>query len=491
METGIYVRVSTEEQAQEGYSIRAQQEKLKDYARIKEWSIYKIYADEGISGKNIKDRPAINELINDVKNNKIKNVVVFKIDRLTRNTVDLIQLVDLFNKYDCRFNSLMESIDTQTASGRMFLKIIGTFAEFERENIAERVQVGFERRAREGYSTCSAISSYGYDRENGERVQTINEKEAKIVKEIYDMFVNQNLSVTGIAKNLNLRKIPSKRGKYWCTTTVRDVLTNANYIGMVRYAVNEEKRNFETEGKHIPIISTELFEEAQRLLKKVQKISFTKKPREETYYCGFLYCGKCGKKLASHTNKRTKADGSSYLKIDYYCPCNYLKVCDEPSINHNKVEKAFVEYINNIEDFKLNNDFQIEEQENKRKEYLQNKHTYELQLNTLEKKQKEIMNLYVKGDIDFENYRSMKELIDIDKNKIIEELEKINAELNKKIVIQKEDIILNLRENWELLNNVEKRQFLYKFINKIVIVNEKKAKQYFTKILDVEFNNMI
>lgn len=491
METGIYVRVSTEEQAQEGYSIRAQQEKLKDYAKIKEWSIYKIYADEGISGKNIKDRPAINELINDVKNNKIKNVVVFKIDRLTRNTVDLIQLVDLFNKYDCRFNSLMESIDTQTASGRMFLKIIGTFAEFERENIAERVQIGFERRAKEGYSTCSFTPSYGYNREKGEKIQTVNEEEAKIVKEIFDMFVNQNISITCIAKKLNLRRVPSKKGKYWCSTTVRDVLINTNYIGMVRYGLNEKKRHFEIEGKHTPIISTELFEQAQRLLKRVQKINYTKKPREETYFCGFLYCGKCGKKMTSHTNIRVRANGSKYLKIDYRCVQNYLKICDEPSIAHNKVEKAFTEYIKNIEDFLLDNDFQIQEQEKEKEEYLQNKHTYELQFNSLDKKQKEIMNLYVKGDIDFDNYKNMKKLIDVDKNEILAEITKINEELEKKVNIKREDIIINLRENWELLNNVEKRQFLYKFVNRIFIINEKKGNQYFAKVLDVEFNDML
>ena len=151
METAIYCRVSTEEQAQEGFSIRAQEQKLKDLARIKDWSIYKIYMDEGISGKNLTERPAMQEMITDIENGAVKNVLVFKIDRLTRSTADLIYLIDLFGKYDCAFNSLTESIDTQTASGRMFLKIIGIFAEFERENIIERTKVGIERKVREGY----------------------------------------------------------------------------------------------------------------------------------------------------------------------------------------------------------------------------------------------------------------------------------------------------------------------------------------------------
>lgn len=152
METGIYIRVSTEEQVQEGFSIRGQEEKLRDYVRIKDWSLFDLYIDEGISGKNIKDRPAVNRLIEDVKAGRVKNVLVYKIDRLTRSTSDLVFLVDLFNKYSCAFNSLMESIDTQTPSGRMFIKIIGIFAEFERENIIERVKMGRDRKVKEGYS---------------------------------------------------------------------------------------------------------------------------------------------------------------------------------------------------------------------------------------------------------------------------------------------------------------------------------------------------
>ncbi|MCL1873157.1 MAG: recombinase family protein, partial [Clostridiales bacterium] len=116
MNTAIYVRVSTEEQVKEGYSIRAQIDKLKDYIRIKDWKFYKVYADEGISGKNITERPAINELIADVKAGHVNNVLVYKIDRLTRNTRDLIDLTMIFKDNHCSFNSLMESIDTHTAS---------------------------------------------------------------------------------------------------------------------------------------------------------------------------------------------------------------------------------------------------------------------------------------------------------------------------------------------------------------------------------------
>jgi len=113
MKTAVYVRVSTDEQAKEGFSTKAQIEKLKNYIQIKDWEFYKVYADEGISGKNITDRPAINELLEDINSGLVNNVLVYKIDRLTRNEKDLIDLMDIFREHNCAFNSLMES-DTRT-----------------------------------------------------------------------------------------------------------------------------------------------------------------------------------------------------------------------------------------------------------------------------------------------------------------------------------------------------------------------------------------
>ena len=309
MKTAIYVRVSTEEQAKEGYSIRAQIDKLKSYIQIKDWSFYKVYADEGISGKNITDRPAINELIADIKAGRVDNVLVYKIDRLTRSTRDLIDLTELFKAHECTFNSLMESIDTQTASGRMFLKIIGIFAEFERENIIERITLACEKKVKEGYTLSSFMTSYGYDRAKGEKVQTINPAEAAIVREIYAMYVEGNMSLNTIAQNLNHRGIKSKQGGVWSHATVRAVLRNPNYIGKVRYAMEDKKRYFEAEGKHEAIISEERYYEAQSKMGKIQKKSQTKRPKADHYFSGTIYCGVCGAKLMTHGEYKTTASG--------------------------------------------------------------------------------------------------------------------------------------------------------------------------------------
>ena len=182
MKTAGYCRVSTEEQAKEGFSIRAQEEKIRAYASVKDWLLVDMYIDEGISGKNVHERPGACRLIEDIKSGKVENVVVYKVDRLTRSTRDLLEFVDLFEKHHCAFNSISESIDTVSASGRMFLKIIGIFAEFERENLIERITLGFEKKASEGFTTSKGVSVYGYNRPYGTKVQTINEEEASIVE---------------------------------------------------------------------------------------------------------------------------------------------------------------------------------------------------------------------------------------------------------------------------------------------------------------------
>ena len=282
MSTGIYVRVSTEEQVQEGYSIRAQAEKLKAYALVKDWDIYNIYSDEGISGKNIVERPAVNRLIDDIKNRKVNNVLVFKVDRLTRSTKNLIELVELFDLYKCSFNSLTESIDTDTPSGRMFLKIIGIFAEFERENLVSRLKLGFERKVKEGYTLANHSISYGYQKKKGEKVQTVVPAEAHVVKEIFEMYVKKNYSMNAIARELNERKIATKRGAIrWDITSIRLLLTNPTYIGKVRYAITDESRYFEVDGYHEPIIPGELFNLAQEKLQAMPRLSKTKRAKED------------------------------------------------------------------------------------------------------------------------------------------------------------------------------------------------------------------
>ena len=487
MKTAIYVRVSTEEQAQEGYSIRAQEQKLKDYARIREWSIYNIYIDEGISGKNITERPAINSMIEDIESGHVNNVLVFKIDRLTRSTGDLAYLIDLFSQYDCAFNSLMESIDTQTASGRMFIKIIGIFAEFERENISERTKIGLERKAREGYSLGVVIPSYGYDRKIGQKIQTINEVEAEIVKEIFDMYVKQGKPITGIAKMLNMRKIPTKCGSLWRPTTVRDTLKNCNYIGKVRYAIDDKKRGFETKGLHEPIIETEVFEQAQQLLAKNRKITKTKKPLTANYYAGFLYCPDCGKKLNTHNQYNQMKDGNIKQRCSYVCEFAKCTDCTFRTVAQSKIERAFEEYMEKMPTLEPIEEIDIKQQQKqeKTKELLQ---AYTEKLNKLKSRENETLDLYIDGAIEFQEYRNMTTKIDKDKSEIQTEIDKLEIEEESPSSISIEDVVLEFRANWKFLKDEEKRHFLTRFVKRIEITATKPPNsQWVVAVKNVDF----
>jgi len=494
METGIYVRVSTEEQVKEGYSIRGQEQKLKDYARIKDWQIYDVYIDEGISGKNITARPAINRLIEDVKSGNVKNVLVFKIDRLTRSTSDLIYLIDLFNEHGCTFNSLMESIDTQTASGRMFLKIIGIFAEFERENISERIILGRERKVKEGYTLCSYIPSYGYDRPKGQKIQTINKGEAQIVYEIFDLYVNQGISMLEIAKRLNLRGVTTKQNSKWNSTGIKNVLKNNNYMGDVRHHYLDKDKSYTIKGQHELIIPTEMFKKAQHLLSKNRSITARREPKEENYFAGFLICAKCGYKMYPHNIYRKLADGTQHFLGNYGCGNIVAGACDASEMSMRKLEMAFKGYLSKFADFEQDNTIQLYEQEKKKKREENQKtiNSYKESLYQLESKAKEALDCYVTNVFTVDEYRKVKKRLDNDKQTINAELERLQID-TEEIADNSIEIAKNFQKNWDGLSNKEKRMFLMEFVERIVVENVKLGKGHQNKkvtIFDVVFKGV-
>lgn len=489
MNTAIYVRVSTEEQAKEGYSIRAQIDKLKSYIEIKDWSFYKVYADEGISGKNITDRPAMNELIADIKAGRVDNVLVYKIDRLTRNTRDLIDLTEIFKAHHCTFNSLMESIDTKTASGRMFLKIIGIFAEFERENIIERITLACEKKVKEGYTLGNFTTSYGYDRAIGEKVQTINPVEAEIVREIYAMYVDGNMSYNAIAQNLNHRNIKSKLGGVWGHASVRAVLTNPNYIGKVRYAMDDKERYFEAEGKHEAIISEELFYKAQSKMGKIQHKSHTKRPKADQYFSGTIYCGECGAKLLTHGEYKTTATGEKIINGGYRCPNRANGTCSNARFSHRKAESAFQEYMAGIPDITVTDETMLEEKSQQDSINGLIKEEYENAIVKIENKIKDVMSFYLKDRISFEEYETMMRTLASEKEEYTERLENIPTDPDEDIILTREEILTSFRENWTALTNAEKLQFLQDYIERITAVSRKETgqTQNMVKVLKVKF----
>ena len=218
---------------------------------------------------------------------------------------------------------MTESIDTSSPTGRMFIKIIGLFAEFERETIVERIKVGLERKVKEGYSLCSSTTSFGYERKKGQKVQKIDENESKVVKEIFLMYLNDT-SIREIVKSLNDRKIKTKKNCKWSYKTVKNILSNPNYIGKVRYGINT-KKYFEVKGYHDHIISNDVFFKVQ------QKLNTNLRTKMDAYYSNKLEC-LCQNKMYT---KRAYINNKCY--INYVCK---NAQCPIKSISHNFIDKV-------------------------------------------------------------------------------------------------------------------------------------------------------
>lgn len=478
MNTGLYIRVSTEDQAKEGFSIAAQKEKLIQYCQLKDWNIVGIYIDDGISGKNIKDRPQLNKIINEIKEKKINNILVYKLDRLTRSTKDLIELVDFFQEHNCSFNSLSEQIDTSSPTGRMFIKLLGIIAELERETIAQRISLGLEQKAKEG-NYINTFGIYGYDLIDGLLIS--NENEKIIVNEIYLKYLD-GWSSNRIAKELNLRKIPTKKSGYWRHNTIKRILMNSTYIGKVRYGTKEKSKFFEVDGKHKAIINSDLFYEVQKLIKKRKQIKSTNHTKNDIIFGEVLKCGLCNSRLYVHRDTRKK---SNKTYISYTCYSKRQGICNAKGISENLLERAFLEKLNNlnIEKYKIKHNYN-----NKDKEILNKIEQLKKEINNSNERIKRLQYLLIDNLIETKDYKLRNQELNNIINKSEKEIINLNKQLNKKILkddeIKKISDISNLIKNtWSLLPVEKKSDYIRKFIKEIKVINDNG-----NYLLDISYN---
>lgn len=232
----IYVRVSTEEQAKEGISIDAQIDRCTAYCKARGWTTYRVFTDAGFSAGSLK-RPALSELLKDAKEKRFNILLVYKIDRFSRNLKDLISILEDLKTININFTSVTEQIDTTTAMGEAFFQIIGVFAQLERGMVKERVEMAFDKKISSGESLNRAPLGYTY--KNNKLV--INESEAEKVKEIFEMWTS----------GINYKQISEKLGIP--VSTLYEIIKNPAYIGKIRY------RGELFNATHKPIISDELF----------------------------------------------------------------------------------------------------------------------------------------------------------------------------------------------------------------------------------------
>ena len=206
----LYSRVSTEMQV-DGYSLEAQKNCLKRFAEREEMTVVDAYEDAGKSGKSIEGRPAFKRMLSDIENGKnVDYVLVYKLSRFGRNAADILNSLALLQTYDVNLICIEEGIDSSQTSGKLLISVLSAVAEIERENILEQTMNGRREKARQGIWN-GGPAPYGYTINDG--VLQIDEEEAKIVKTIYEMYVNTKIGYTGIAKYLNLQGITKRPRK--------------------------------------------------------------------------------------------------------------------------------------------------------------------------------------------------------------------------------------------------------------------------------------
>lgn len=440
----IYIRVSTDYQAEEGYSIDAQKEQLSAYCVSKGIKKYEFYIDGGWSGSNI-DRPEMQRLIKDVNNDKISHVIVYKLDRLSRSQKDTLYLIeDVFNTHDVTFVSISETMDTSTPMGRLMLGILSAFAQLERENIRLRTRMGMKERVKSGLWMGGGRIPFGYDydKENGILVPN---KDAEKVKQVYKLYI-EGKSPQEIANLLGL--------KY--DKLAIQILTRKSNYGIIEY--NGE----EYQGKHEPIISKETYDLAMKCMLDRSQVRVN---TSEYLLTGLIYCGKCGAKMRYQKwgNKGSKLVCYSQQKSKPYLVkdsnCNQEKIwCDEVE---DLVIKSIFEFASNYKPSKT--------------ESIVPDNTLTLlykQQDELNKKIKKLYNIYAETEDNDDVLLST-----------IQELQKQLKNVNKQIDIEtknsiifsrrkeKTEILSSINERWNDLDVKQKKNIVRKLVNKITITN--------------------
>ena len=438
----IYIRVSTDIQAEEGYSIEAQKEQLTAYCVSKGIKNYDYYIDGGWSGSNI-DRPEMQRLIKDVKDDKISHVIVYKLDRLSRSQKDTLYLIeDVFNPHNVDFVSLNESMDTSTPMGRLMLGILSAFAQLERENIRMRTRMGMKERVKSGLWMGGGRVPFGYDYDSSQGILVPN-KDAEKVKQIYKLYI-EGKSPQDIADLLGL--------KY--DKLVNQILVRKSNYGIIEY--NGE----EYQGKHEPIILKETYDIAMQCMEQRKT---TRTNNSEHLLTGLIYCGKCGAKM------RYQKWGNKGCKLICYSQQKSKKyLIKDPECDQEKI------WADEIEGYVVNALFQFADNyEPSKTESLIEKDKLTLlynQKNELSKKLKRLYNIYAEQDDDMllETISDVKKQLDSVNKKIEQNIQNNTEEKQRK---EKIGILRNLSSIWNDITANEKKTIIRKLVDKIVITD--------------------
>ncbi|MGD6874209.1 recombinase family protein [Sutcliffiella horikoshii] len=327
---------------------------LTSNATLYAWEVTGEYVDEGIIGKDIKGRPAMQRLISDVETDKFQAILVWKISRLSRNMLDTLVLLDKFEEFGVKFISYSENFDTSSPIGKLVVQLMASIAEMERNTLSENVKLGMTQRAKEGSWNGGVV--FGYD--SVEKELIINPKEAEVVKLVFTLYA-EGKGLKAIANQLNKAGYRTKRGKHFSINGIATILDNPVYNGKIRWlqVENWDKKRRRgrnanpilVEGKHEAIIFNELWNIVQARRKSK---SFKQRQSHEPFLLSsILRCPSCGQGMVPSITTHTLKDGTKRRHRYYVCGVFHNKGSAACKANSIKAYDAEDTVINRITDF--------------------------------------------------------------------------------------------------------------------------------------------
>ena len=437
----LYIRVSTDSQAEEGYSVEEQKKSLIAQCTIMGITDYRLYIDAGWSGSTM-ERPEMNRLIRDIKDKKITHVLCYKLDRISRSQKDMLYFMeDILVPNQIAFISLKETIDTGSPMGKLLVGVLSAFAQLEREFIRDRTQMGMVARVESGLWPGGDRTPLGYDYDKEQGILVPN-KDADLIRNIFNLYL-RGFSPQTIAEITGL-----KYGNW-----ILEILRRKTYIGIIVYGGKEYK------GKHKSIIDEEIF---YRVQKRLDERSIARLNQSKSLLTGLMKCGHCGaamhyqswgkgkKKIGCYSRSKSK----SYLIKDPNCPQTYY----DPELIEGAILNEVFRFVMEI---KINTMYSTS-----------NYDMYELQKNleALEVKIKRLYGLYAESsdELLLDTINEMKKRRD-QMAEQIELLQKKSSETFEKKEIMKN--VESLRDVWDILSIDDKRNILHMLIEKIYITD--------------------
>lgn len=486
-----YIRVSTNLQI-DGFSLDGQLKEIQDYCNKNNINLVRYYKDAGISGTSIENRTEFQRMLHDISKDKnINTIIVWKLSRLSRSMTDLTNTISFLEKHNVNLICINPGIDISSSMGKIFVYMTGIFAEMERDNIIETCKMGMKQRALDGKWNGGKV--FGY-RSNEEKELVIVEDEAKIIKEIFHLFANENWGYKKIASTLNSRGSKTLRGSDWSISSIKQIIDNPVYAGYIRWGKyldwSKKRRQGKqneyvlSNGTHIPIITKELWEKSQHIRQLKEK------KNEKTYegefiLTGLLRCPVCGASMISHRIKKRGKPGEYYR---YYQCSNFFnkgsKVCSANLINADQAEEYVIAKL-----YEIVNSKEVINSIVKKVEKLSFTDTTSLEsellkfkkeLEKIKDKKSENLQLEYENKIDIYTLNQRLSFLDNKELDIIEKINSIEKEIssiNSQIKIKPEMVKIIL-ENFKKVfekSDVEKKKMLLKSIIESITVNNGKS----------------